>query len=1108
MFDPTHIISQLTESQKIRMLTDIRSLSEPELSALGVPQVICGSALAGGGGVYPSPAHLARSWDKALLSEVTEAQCMGLHEDGVHHVFLPGARTRLNAFGDALSEDPCLAGELAGAILAGAAGTGCSVSLGGYGMTVSEAACVHEQTAARVVWAFQDAPYLRALREGQGAGMVTAAGTPITLSTPPDTLLCHRASDRETVKALVEGRICLSGSEPALQNALHRYRRLKADILHGRATKGELDAACAEGEAISEETLDAAVARLLAFAHDCHEQAAHKTSTHPPRADLAYRAALSTVVLLENRRLLKGKRNALPLTSPTRLCLVGDLAGLGCSALSEAVGWLTAGGHTVVGHAAGYELGADRNDDLLAEAVSLAEQADTVLLFLGTDAAREAGLRKTGNRRLPANQQALCDSLSRSGKTVIAVLSGHVDMDMSFVTAAVHPFSAVLLASLDVPEGLRAAIDILLGKQAPVGRLPVTLCAHTACPDLFGESRRVGPFVGYRYYDTIGYGALYPFGHGLSYTSFRYTDLHTQEQRVTFTVKNTGKRACVELAQVYLGIEASAVLRPKKELVGFARLELAPGQETTITLPLEIPAVYTEEGERLAEAGTYTLSVGSSVSDIRLQTTLTLGIDTVPSDGEDPADYLPSVSNVHTQRYVMEAEYTPMKPSLRNLLFGIIALCLAVSLKFYDILTAADAVFLDIVAGILAVGAAVCFVMEIRDRRRQNAIDRARMEDANLELFEGATPIPAPSATELFADDLYIPADAVEDASETEKEGDYDYLADVDKTLTFSEAARELAILAREKGLLLSETTVNSILAALATSRLVMVRGVSDAHFSALVALLGEYFAGAATLDTVDESYRSESDVLVAVDESDASKPRCFSAALEIARSEKGAIHLAALTNVDPASMSDYFVPFVRHAHAPRAGSPVAVQSVDGETEEFRLPENLWFLLRLKEGTSLHTLPDYVAEVATVHTWQIEQIAPASERTSFRRFSYGQMEYLCDRLRSGSSVDEEAWKKIDRLEAYAARFGEFRMGNKLWLGLELYMAALLSMGVTQTAALDETVAVKLLPALIPALSGRIHRDERGLCETLDAIFGDDCTALCRRTVKESGADLV
>lgn len=1108
MLDHTHVIGQMSEDQKIRILTDIHSLAEPELAALGVPPVACGIAHTGCGGEYPSSAHLACSWDKILLADVSESLCSDLFRRGVNHVLLPGAAAGDNPFDDALSEDPYLAGELAGAYLTGTTLTGMSVSLDGYGMTAVGTDCVGELTAIRTRKSMLDAPYLRALKEGPGAGLVVRAGEPVTLEEEPAIILCRPARERETVKAIAEGRICISGSATGLQKALHQFRRLQADVQHGRATTGELEAACACGEAISEETLDAGVARLLSFAQACREAETRASHADFPQEDLAYRAALASTVLLENRNRPRGKQKTLPLTSPSKLCLVGDVEGLGSRALSGAMDALTAVGHTVVGHAVGYALQDDRNDDLLAAAMHLAEQADTVLLFLGTDAKREAGMKQSGKNCLPANQLALCDRLSRTDKTVIAVVSSRIRLDMSFVTSAVHPFSAVLLAPLDATDGLRSVVDILTGVQSPSGRLPVSLVARSACPDVFRESRRIGPFVGYRYYDTIGCNVPYPFGHGLTYTTFRYANLRADAEMVSFSVRNTGKRAGVEIVQVYLGLVDSAILRPRKELIGFARLELAPGQETLVTLPLEIPAVYVENRASVVEAGQYTLYVGSSASDIHLQTTLTLGQGTIPSDGEDPADYLPSASNIHSKRYVMEAEFTPMKPSYRNLLFGIAALCLAVSLKLYDIITASDAIFLNVVAGILAVGAAVCFAMEIRDRRKQNMVDRARWEEENQALFEGATLIPVASAAELFSAGQDGLGEDIGTDSATEEDDEYAMLADVDKTLTLSEAAQDLAVLAREKGLLLDESTVHSLFAALATSRLVMVRGMSEDQFSSLVALLGEYFSGATTVDRVDESYCGEADTLFMVDDTGLRTSRGATNVLLTARQERGSLHFAAFSQVDPATMSAYFVPFARHAHAPRGASVITAINTDGETVSFTLAENLWILVQIKEGASMHTLPDYITEVATVHTWKAERIAPTSEQNHFRRLSYGQMMYLSEQLRNRASIDEEIWKKVDGLEAYTARFGDFRMSNKLWLRLEQYMAVLISLGMPETDALDEAMAVKLLPALIPVLSGRIPRDERGLCETMDAIFGDGNTALCRKAVKDSEADLI
>ena len=105
-------------------------------------------------------------------------------------------------------------------------------------------------------------------------------------------------------------------------------------------------------------------------------------------------------------------------------------------------------------------------------------------------------------------------------------------------------------------------------------------------------------------------------------------------------------------------------------------------------------------------------------------------------------------------------------------------------------------------------------------------------------------------------------------------------------------------------------------------------------------------------------------------------------------------------------------------------------------------------------------------------------------------------------------MEEETWKQIDRLETYAARYSGFRISNKMWLGMELYMAVLMSLGVDEPTARDEAVAVKLMPALLAELTGKIPRGERGLGETLDAVFGEEHTALCRKTIKESGADLI
>lgn len=1099
MLNNSHIICRLTEDQKIRLLTDIHNAGDPAMTEAGVPRMRWRAAW-DGRGIYPSPAALARSWDGDLTEEVADALCRERVSEGTELIFTPAAKPRLIPRCGGLSEDPLLSGDLARAWVRGVARTDMACAPEGYGFTPVERGALKGEITPRFARRFLAIPYDR--MKGS-VGVVTEGDS----HTPAgfDTILCRRPDGASTVTALLAGQICTEGSEEGVRRALHTYRRIRADIPLGKATTADLDAAVSRGEALSEEALDEALDRLLDFAALCEERATRAGNLRGGSAeggDLSRRAALSSIVLLENRREGKDQPPLLPLKTPTRIAVMGEITLGDSFALGEMTSLLTAAGHTVVGSAPGYSSAEIRNDELTREALALAAMADTVLLFVGVPEAKTPSARPV---ILPPAQRALCDRVAGLGKRVILILSAADAVDLTFLTRAATPFGAVLLADTACRDGLWAVAKVLTGAHNPDGRLPVTLCAHGDPADVCHTRRTVGPFVGYRYYDTVGCGYLYPFGHGLSYTEFRYSRLREENGNVIFTVKNIGTVAGVETAQVYQGMEGSAFLRPRKELVGYIRIPLAPGEETTVALP--VGESFPERDPVILEKGRYTVSVGASVADIRLTLTRTGGSMVLPPDGEDPADYLPTVSNIQTQRYLMEAEYTPMKPSLRNLIFGIASILLAVSVKIYDILTVSGSLFLNIVAALLAVGGAVFFGMELMEHRKRAAALAAEREAENAALFRDAASIPVPSAAELFEDSLYIPAE--ESAEESVEEETYDSFADVDKSLTFPEAAAELAVLARESGLSVSEETLREILAALASSRLLLVRGMDRESFAALITLLGEYFATAATVDSVAEGLHSESELLFAEGEEGARTPRGVLTAMETAARERGRIHIAALTDVDAATLPDYFISFVRYAHSPHGGCTVTAANAEGEETVWRIPENLWFILRLKEGTALTDIPAYVAEASAEGRWTVELSAsPASEKSLLRPFTYGQMLYLCDRLRSDFAVDEDTWRRVDRLEEYAARHGEFAIGNKLWLGLEIHMAVLMALGESEAAARDAALAARILPVLIPALAGKLPREERGLSDTMDAIFGEGNTACCRRAVRDAGTDVI
>jgi hypothetical protein len=257
----------------------------------------------------------------------------------------------------------------------------------------------------------------------------------------------------------------------------------------------------------------------------------------------------------------------------------------------------------------------------------------------------------------------------------------------------------------------------------------------------------------------------------------------------------------------------------------------------------------------------------------------------------------------------------------------------------------------------------------------------------------------------------------------------------------------------------------------------------------------------------VDETYTDEAALLYGKTEEGETLPRKALDAIESARRAPRTIHIVALDNVDFDTISNYFVSFARYARAPHSACAVTTHDTEGNEVAYLLPENLWFVLNLREGEGLHRMPDYLTEVAAVLTPFFESAEPTASHTEFAPFRYGQMLYICDRLKAAFSMEEDTWKRIDRLESYAARLSGFSLTNKLWLGLEGYLSAILTLEPDPTTALDEALAARLMPALIASLSGNIPKEERSLTETLDAILGDGNTTLCRKTIKESGADL-
>lgn len=375
---------------------------------------------------------------------------------------------------------------------------------------------------------------------------------------------------------------------------------------------------------------------------------------------LAREAAGKSIVLLRN------EGGILPLDpdGSESIAVIGELArtpryqGAGSSmvnptrldrALDEIIGYA---GDDWVGYAPGYRLGQDGHvEDLRDEAVALAQRSDLVILFLGLPDVEESEGFDRQHLELPAEQTTLLDAVLAVNQRVIVVLSnGGVVRVSGWQDLVPGLIEGWLLGQ----AGGGALADVLFGAVNPSGRLaetiPIKLSdtpAYLDFPSHFGKIRYgEGIFVGYRYYDARDVPVSFPFGHGLSYTTFDYDSATAQligdEVRVRVRVTNSGDRDGREVVQVYAGLPGSAISRPPRQLVGFTITELAAGTsaEVQVIIPRSEFAYYHPTAAHwVVEDGRYRIEIGSSSRDIR-------GMIMVELIGDDPGERLTTNSSL------------------------------------------------------------------------------------------------------------------------------------------------------------------------------------------------------------------------------------------------------------------------------------------------------------------------------------------------------------------------------------------------------------------------------------------------------------------------------
>lgn len=589
---------------------------------------------------FPTAATVANSWDEALCEAIGNALGEEASAQGVNVLLGPGLNIKRSPLCgrnfEYFSEDPYQAGKMAASYVRGIQSQGVYACPKHFAVNSQELrrmamnAVLDERTLREI--------YLEgfeiAVKEGGAKSIMTSYnevnGTYANENKHllqdilrkewgfDGIVITDWGGSNDHVKGVAAGSN-LEMPSPGLDSA----RQVIKAVEEGHLTMEELDA-CVDDllEAILHLTKENK-AESKAFDQEIH----HK---------LAGKAAEESIVLLKNSQEL------LPLKADCKVALIGDFAlvpryqGAGSSLVKpirletmETI--IKDSSLNCVGVAQGYLRNGNFDAALEAEARELAAKADVVLYCFGLDELSETEGMDRSHMKLPANQIKLLESLAAVNNNVVGIISAGSAIEMPWHGLC----KSILHGFLGGEAGPGAMLRVLTGEVNPSGHLSETYPIRYEDTPAFryfpSEERnseyREGIYVGYRYYDTAKVPVQYPFGYGLSYTTFEYSDLLVTESGVRFTLTNTGKADGKEVAQLYVGGPRETIFRPEKELKGFAKVFLKAGESKTVTISFDDKTFrywnpITEGFE--VEEGEYTIQVGANVTDIKLSEALSV----------------------------------------------------------------------------------------------------------------------------------------------------------------------------------------------------------------------------------------------------------------------------------------------------------------------------------------------------------------------------------------------------------------------------------------------------------------------------------------------------
>lgn len=1151
----SEIIGRMTLEQKASLITASKgwgniSTGDGNVSAMAVADGTYGVKLVKGLKFYgapttrfPSPLNIARTWNLktgAYAADViaNEARALGVNalttpEGGV--IFGTPSEEQNRHF----SEDPYLSGKMLSAYVKGYK-HGCVMPIVGINSEIASPLFADETVRREI--ALQ--PYEMAVKEGETSALrVTCAsfnGEPACESKHLTSIIGTEWQHGGVVfaeddgkanlsKALALGASMITSAQSSsesqkLAKAMRNYNKLIEEVRSGNVSEDAIMQAISRGDAISEEIVDDALEKLFSAVEnyeigtvEVSEQYTSYPFNHAVMFDerkhaiMAHDAALESIVLAKND-------GVLPLDGSKKVAFVGEYVFLPLAACGYKESFVALDNETtekligrvdldVVGCAMGHAHNASNSDAsaMRSEARQLCTDADVAVIYVGNLAEDHEH-----DGKLPQNQIDLIKELKvNTSAKIVAVYLGRGLVDMSWNDMC----DAVILAGDPGQGGTLAILKILSGAYNPSAKLTETVYQSAAVtPDIVG-------MYGYRMCQAKNIEERYPFGHGLSYTEFEYSDMKVTQEGVEFVITNTGSRAGDEIAQLYVGKDGSAVHIARKELKGFCKVHLEAGESKLVRIAFDSKTFryYNDVTHSFeTEGGTYQIYVASSSRSIRL-----LDEISVPTSGASiPENKQQIPVGVESQGKVKKKRSSGLK-KLIGFVGGFVGFAL-LGLGYFGLLRdemfslfnirRSDrdvydfAIIMIVVAGVagMLVGiiSAIRSMIIGRSDRKRNVIfvaptqteykpDRKYPDDWKEILFSEESGYASVFAEAYYDDE----PEKKEETQETSKCYVKKHTAFESLSTSLSTVSRSVIKYVSEVGISVNTDELTELFAAIAASRIIAVR---SGNFESVVSVLN---AVSECIDAKVTSVSAEEDSFKHLLRNGESG---MVAAIEKAAASSDKINITVVKCGNTADLSEYFGTLMDYSGSDVTGYDLRL----GTNNCITLPSNMWFVAVIPDDVCvdtrnacvvrLHADVSALVDITTAVEQDYENSVIDTYTIGCRAFAD-----MIERQREVSYLDEKYWRKIDKLEERIGADIPFVLSNKTVNAMERFIAICVAAGMEQTDAMDCVLAALALSGIPSKDSAKIGTDEP-LTEFMDSVFGADKDDRSREAVKLKG----